>query len=685
MRLAPVCIGFHSRRGNEAFFIGLYSEGEANMPAKFKRPATEKPDLQYFQRLSKDRPAAVYYRQSSGVQHGNISTTLQTVDMVEHLIQYGWLREQIFMIDMDKGVSGTKKIKERPGMSMLYELIERGEIGLVAAQDVDRFFRDLTQIETNIFIDACRRNNVMVMTPRLIYDFAHPTQGNLFIQRFREESQRAADFLDYHVKGRLLKSRDYLTERGLWAGRATVPGYMVDMREQFQNGERNSNYRKYVPLKPHADVMVEIFKLFREFKGNQLGMWKHMEYHGPFFPEVTPEMIPEGFRLTLRLNYRSPYTGELMPSSMGLKHLLWQVAYIGHWVHKGAIVQWNNHEAIIPIDLFMFAYNRLCPTDFYGDPNPEYKLQRNVNPHKETRPTPPPTYAGLIFSDDLPERPNARLAASWVKKSSTYSYTLQDYPYRSFVWSIRSYILDGLVDKLLLEHLKTINIDETTWLETVTKPEQAAHIQLHRLENWIQTAEQTKNNLITSLGVLTHPEMITRAQLKYEAAEREILALQQELSDLKNREITLLDTHPIWVEIISNWEAVNNQERRKLFEMFAYSIHVKKQRRGTRFLTIRWRDNTETTEQIQLIGHLWDKADIQRLKEMVEANVDQAIIMQQFPDEKWDVIQQRYAHHCNNGRWLATYSGEKKYTRATRWIDTPEYKASKGFSNDNQA
>ena len=50
-------------------------------------------------------------------------------------------------------------------MSQLYDLIESGEIGLVAAQDVDRFFRDMTQIETNIFIDACRRNNVQVLTP----------------------------------------------------------------------------------------------------------------------------------------------------------------------------------------------------------------------------------------------------------------------------------------------------------------------------------------------------------------------------------------------------------------------------------------------------------------------------------------------------------------------------------------
>ncbi len=52
------------------------------------------------------------------------------------------------MIDMDAGVSGSKKIRERKGMSLLYDLIESGQLGLVAAQDVDRFFRDVTMIET---------------------------------------------------------------------------------------------------------------------------------------------------------------------------------------------------------------------------------------------------------------------------------------------------------------------------------------------------------------------------------------------------------------------------------------------------------------------------------------------------------------------------------------------------------
>ncbi len=177
------------------------------MVRTLKRPETASIDPYKSQPLPLGKPVSVYYRQSSEGQIGNISTTLQTVDMVEHLIAQGWQREQIHMIDMDAGISGQKKISERPGMSLLYRQIENGEIGLVAAQDVDRFFRDLTQIETNIFIDACRRNNVQVLTPSFVYDFAHPTQGRYHMQMFRDQAQRAADFIEYHVRGRSPSSR----------------------------------------------------------------------------------------------------------------------------------------------------------------------------------------------------------------------------------------------------------------------------------------------------------------------------------------------------------------------------------------------------------------------------------------------------------------------------------------------
>src|SRR5262245_25584019 len=114
-------------------------------------------------------PIAIYYRQSTEAQIGNISTTLQTVDMVKYLQQHGWDSTNIHMIDMDGGMSGTTKIDERPGMSRLFGLITQDKIGAVACQDEDRLFRDVTQIQVNIFIEACRAHHVLVITPTMVY------------------------------------------------------------------------------------------------------------------------------------------------------------------------------------------------------------------------------------------------------------------------------------------------------------------------------------------------------------------------------------------------------------------------------------------------------------------------------------------------------------------------------------
>ena len=76
------------------------------------------------------------------------------------------------MIDMDAGFSGQLKIRERPGMSQSFRPDRKGHVGAVASQEMDRFFRDVTQIQTNIFIDACKRNDVKVLTPTMLYDFA---------------------------------------------------------------------------------------------------------------------------------------------------------------------------------------------------------------------------------------------------------------------------------------------------------------------------------------------------------------------------------------------------------------------------------------------------------------------------------------------------------------------------------
>lgn len=650
------------------------------MPRPLKRP--EPPiDPYKAQPLPLGRPAAVYYRQSSEGQIGNVMTTLQTIDMIEHLLQQGWVRENIHMIDMDAAVSGTKKIRERKGMSQLYDLIEAGQIGLVAAQDVDRFFRDVTMIETNLFIDACKRSNVQVMTPRMVYDFAHPVMGSSHVKMFREEAQRAADYLEYQIRGRLVRARHSRSAGGMWSGRKILPGFRVDCRPKI-DGERNADYRKYKRFDLYADVILRYFELFRAHNGNLYETWHFIERHGPYFPDIVDGILPEGFKATDHLTRRSPFTGGLTPSHTGLAYMLVNVAYIGHWVHMGAVAQWNNHEAIIPLDLFMYAFNRLSPTDFHGEPNPNYVPYRPWIRHdKAERTAEPPTYSGLVYTDDLSAYPHKRLATVWNAVAGKYEYMLNEYPYRSTVWKLRAFILDGMVDEMLLERLRATTIDEAAWAAALASVENVDQAEVRRLKAAIRQAETAKDNIIASLGLLSNPEMVARAQARYEAADHEIVELRAALKRIESGARgtrSLADARPMLELVIARWSEVPSDEKRGLFEAFADFIKVTKVTRKTKTVSVHWRDGSVSARSTthKSLGYFWEDDELEKLRHMVEGHVEQWRILREWPDYTWRSIQERYAYNFGEGgRWGRAYQGDCPYNRHTRWQDTAEYRA----------
>ncbi|MFQ3658743.1 MAG: recombinase family protein [Anaerolineae bacterium] len=652
------------------------------MVRRYKRP-NETPEIDPYkaQPLPLGRPVAVYYRQSSEGQIGNISTTLQTVDMIDHLVKQGWEKEQIIMIDMDAGVSGTKKIKDRPGMAYLYQLIEDAEIGLCAAQDVDRFFRDVTQIETNIFIDACRRNNVLVLTPTFVYDFAHPTQGRYHMQMFRDQAQRAADHYELHIKGRLIKSKQRIAAQGSWAGRSLPLGFMVDLRPTLPDGRPNPDYRRYVRFAPYADITYRYFELFQEFGGNLRQTWRHIDAHGPFIPELeeVTHLVPTGFRAEVNIKARSSVTGKLIPSYPGLHDLLINVAYLGYWVHQGVIVHKHNHEPLIETGLFMWAFNRISSTDFNGDPNPDYIPYRPFVRHpKAERGCPPPTYSGLLLTDDLPEQPMRRLATIYASSHDVYDYTLYDVDQKT--WCIRSEQVDTVVDQLLLERLQATTVDDEAWKTALGDAEQGSFADLRRIRQAIKSAERTRQIILDNLKTVSTPAIVKNLEASFEANERELERLQLELTQTQasdERKGVLLEARPVIERVIAHWDVVPRPQRRELFEGFAHHIKISRVDRITKRLIVCWRDGTtsETTIRRPDVRHAWERADLEKLHEMIENNVDQVDIMRAFPEATWRNIIDRYTYHYRRG-WLKSYTGERKYRYRSkvRWVDTEAYR-----------
>lgn len=650
---------------------------------RYRKRDEEKIDPYRAQPLPLNRPVAVYYRQSSEGQIGNISTTLQTVDMVEHLMKQGWVRDQIIMIDMDAGISGTKKIDERPGMSFLYDLIEENAIGLVASQDVDRFFRDVTQIQTNIFIDACRRNNVLVLTPTFVYDFAHPTQGRYHMQMFRDHAQRAADYLEYHINGRLMKARDYLKERGIWTGRSVAIGFMVDLREKLPDGTANLEHRKYVPFQPCADVILAYFELFRKKNRNMTHTWNHIYEHGPYIPEDVE--APQGFRIDIILRNRSK-SGGLMPSHAGLRYMLTNIAYIGHWAYRGVVEQWNNHIPIVPEDLFMYAFNALSKTDFFGEPNPDYRPYRTYNRHKlEERTCPPATYSGLVFSNSVPDKPYKRVTSTYLSHNNNYAYVLMDERHTRTVMSIHAKIFDPIVDELLLERLRATTIDDAAWEAAITSTNESHYSDVRRVEQDIRSAERAKQTILDNLKTISNPTIVKNLEASFEANERKLARLQQELVRVRaetQHQSIMLEARPTLELIMQQWEQVPHQQRRELFEAFARRIIVDKMNEVQLKLMIEWRDGT-TSEMTFRTGrqrHFLTKKERNKLVRMIRNQHPQWEILREFPKLSWQKIALRFYRDGEvdgvPGRIGQVYQQPLKYTYQQSWKDTEEYQQS---------
>ena len=656
----------------------------------YRKAKAEQIDPYKVQELPYGRPIAVYYRQSTEGQIGNISTTIQTVDMVEHLVRQGWQREQILMVDSDAGVSGTKKIREREGLSEVFDLIEGGKIGVVAAQDVDRFFRDMAQIETNIFIDACRRNNVLVLTPTFIYDFAHPMQGRYHMQLFREQAQRAADFLEYHIKGRLLPARHHQMKSGQWGGSVTLLGYMVDTRVELPDGQSNPDYHRYVPYEPHASVVRTWFELFKQHQGNLKRTWEHIEQHGPFIPKLGKGELPPGFAIHSTIRTRSRFTGELLVHMASLQSILCNATYIGYWAFQQVVVRKHNHEAIMPYDLFMYAFNKLSPLDLNGDPNHEHQPYRSVTRHnKSERPIEPPTYTGAVFSSDIPDHPLKRMSTQYHQQFPAYYYYLRD-GYRALYLTAVCDLVDRTVDELLIERLKATTLDEELWQNALESTQKSTHKDVRRIQTAIRTAERTQASIVENLKIVSLPELIRQMEMSYVTHGRDIERWRQELTELQqdNQHRRVLEgARPVLEMVITQWRNVTRASRRELFDALAVRIEISKVDMLYRRIVVCWRDGSESSVVIaqQRPNIAWSPADLQRLQTMVENSADQVDILRAFAGMKWRSIQNRYAYRFGNGRWFAAYHGQRKYGPNVRWQDTEAYRQEQLAQNPTSA
>lgn len=589
-------------------------------------------------------PVAVYYRQSTEAQIGNVSTSIQTIDMVSYLKKCGWNETEIYMIDMDAGISGTKKIDERPGMKRLFDLITESKIRAVACQDEDRLFRDITQIQVNIFIEACRTTNVLVITPSMVYDFANPLTGAFHARQFRFKCEMAAEYINSVVLGKLARAKQRMRAEGKWVGTQVTVGYMVDKRKTLPDGTENPGWRKYVPFAPYVELINEYFRLFLSYNGNLQKTARHIHEAGPFYPNPTTTQPPDGFYVNYRMNI---YGNGYCPSLSGLQDLLMNATYIGHWTVKRVIRLFNNHEPIVPIDIFMQAFNYLSEVALDGHPNPNYCPRRqNIRPScDEKRPVERPLYVGFMVS--LKNDIWHNVGTEWMKRDSSYRYVFRSTTQMKPVfWTKIAKQVDDAITQLLHQKL-TATLNTHTWEEVITQSTKIYEHERTQLDKQIATLEKVMESQIISLDTITNVDMIHAAQDRYEKAQAEHMRLTHARRAIENEEsqvAALAGLRRDFSRVLEKWDTYTREQKRSVVEMLITRIEALPAEDKELRVTIYWLDGSLDNiivEHKSSKGRAWTSKESRTLLALFDAGATQIEIAKAFPNRPWGYIYNR--------------------------------------------
>jgi DNA invertase Pin-like site-specific DNA recombinase len=122
-------------------------------------------------RRHQDRLAIVYVRQSTTqqVERHQESTRLQYA-LADRAAQFGWLREQIVVIDDDLGRSGAS-VEGRLGFQRLVAEVGLGNVGLVLGVEMSRLARSCR--DWHQLLEICALFDTLIADADGVYDPAN--------------------------------------------------------------------------------------------------------------------------------------------------------------------------------------------------------------------------------------------------------------------------------------------------------------------------------------------------------------------------------------------------------------------------------------------------------------------------------------------------------------------------------
>lgn len=263
----------------------------------------------------------------------------------------------------DLGLSGSLGEDKRPGLKALWKRVEIGEMGTVyLTEGMSRLSRDRDRVLGYQLLRLLKEQKCRVRTPEGVYNPAISRDWD-FLAADIEESAEEMNKMGVRLgRRRVLKAT-----KGRHVGSPVCPGFIVEIEGQKNDGSYIMG--KWQPYSPHQAIVItalkELVKQRSIFKAVQSLTNQQVVF--PFFEGEYQYMEN---RSALRL-YRKNGDGYIITTN-SLKNLATNLRLIGIWEWSDIIIE-DNHPAIVPVDLFLQAYeiavsNKPRGKGAYADP-----------------------------------------------------------------------------------------------------------------------------------------------------------------------------------------------------------------------------------------------------------------------------------------------------------------------------
>ena len=311
------------------------------------RPKEPEPSFTDIVKLPNKRMAFIYQRLSS---HEQVKKSIFSIKMQDGLVDLaeedGYPDDLIHTERRDLGISGTVGEEKREGLAYLIQMIEADKVEAVYVVQTSRLYRDQTLIDGLTFAQLCKKHNVLIVMPNMRLNL----RDKMHMRMFRIELERAADELEM-MSLRLGGAREIKAKQGFYAAGMVPLGFAIDMDKD------SDTFEKYVPHKPHAKIVAQMFEMIYESDGSTYLVAKQFQRedkHIPFFP---PELAHMNTRSGLQFCKRHEHGYIITPRLV--RNTVTNPTMIGGWIWGGELIRWNNHSAVVDENLFWAVQGRM--------------------------------------------------------------------------------------------------------------------------------------------------------------------------------------------------------------------------------------------------------------------------------------------------------------------------------------